>query len=128
MNSLCDHYSNVLDVQRCKGQFLQFKHFVVSHKQDYGDFDNFCKLLLSDYDDVYPDLVILASIALVIPVSSAPCECGFSQQNILKTQLRKRLNPERLDRLMMIRLNGHDDNLDYFSAARAFGSLKARQK
>jgi len=43
-------------------------------------------------------------------------------------KLRKRLNPERLDRLMMIRLNGHDDNLDYFSAARAFGSLKARQK
>jgi len=84
LNSLYDHYSDVLDVQRCKGQFLQFKHFVVSHKQDYGDFDNFCKLLLSDYGDVYPDLVIPASIALVIPVSSAPCERGFSQQHIFK--------------------------------------------
>ena len=106
----------------CNSNILLF------HTNKTGDFDNFCKLLLSDYGDVYPDLVILASIALVIPVSSAPCECGFSQQNILKTKLRNRLNPERLDRLMMIRLNGHDDNLDYFSAARAFGSLKARQK
>ena len=128
LNTLCDHYSNLVTVESCKGQFLQFKHFVVSHKQDYGDFEKFTKLILTDYADVYPDLVLLASIALVIPVSSAPCERGFSQQNILKSKLRNRLNPDRLNRLLMIRLNGPDEDLDFISAARAFGSMKDRQK
>ena len=128
LNTLCDHYSNLVTVERCKGQFLQFKHFVVSHKQDYGDFEKFTKLILTDYADVYPDLVLLASIALVIPVSSAPCERGFSQQNILKSKLRNRLNPDRLNRLLMIRLNGPDEDMDFISAARAFGSMKDRQK
>ena len=117
-----------MTVERCKGQFLQFKHFVVSHKQDYGDFEKFTKLILTDYADVYPDLVLLASIALVIPVSSAPCERGFSQQTILKSKLRNRLNPDRLNRLLMIRLNGPDEDMDFNSAARAFGSMKDRQK
>ena len=128
LNTLCDHYSNLVTVERCKGQFLQFKHFVVSHKQDYGDFEKFTKLIFTDYADVYPDLVLLASIALVIPVSSAPCERGFSQQNILKSKLRNRLNPDRLNRLLMIRLNGPDEDMDFNSAARAFGSMKDRQK
>ena len=128
LNTLCDHYSNLVTVERCKGQFLQFKHFVVSHKQDYGDFEKFTKLILTDYADVYPDLVLLASIALVIPVSSAPCERVFSQQNILKSKLRNRLNPDRLNRLLMIRLNGPDEDMDFISAARAFGSMKDRQK
>ena len=128
LNTLCDHYSNLVTVERCKGQFLQFKHFVVSHKQDYGDFEKFTKLILTDYADVYPDLVLLAFIALVIPVSSAPCERGFSQQNILKSKLRNRLNPDRHNRLLMIRLNGPDEDMDFNSAARAFGSMKDRQK
>ena len=128
LNTLCDHYSDLINVQRCQGQFLQFKHFVLSHTQDYGEFDSFTKLLLTDYNDVYPDLVILASIAVVIPVSSAPCERGFSQQNILKSKLRNRLNPDRLDRLLMIRLNGPTDGVDFLAAARGFGTLKKRQK
>ena len=52
----------------------------------------------------------------------------FSQQNILKSKLRNRLNPDRLNRLLMIRLNGPDEDMDFISAARAFGSMKDRQK
>ena len=50
-------------------------------------------------------------------------ECGFSEQSILKSKLRNRLNPERLDRL-----KGPDGNADYKSAARTVGSLKGRQR
>ena len=128
LSTLCEHYAELLDVDRCKGQFLQFKHLVVSHKADYGDFENFIQLLLTGYSDNYPDLVLLASVALVIPVSSAPCERGFSHQNGLKSKLRNRLIPERLDRLLMIRLNGPDNGTDFVSAARAFGVAKARKK
>ena len=34
LNILCDHYSQLLDADRCKAQFLQFKHFVMSHTTD----------------------------------------------------------------------------------------------
>ena len=122
LNSLCDQYDYLLDVNRCKGQFLQFKHFVASYKNVHN-FDKFVELLLDDYSDIYPDFAILASVAVIIPVSSAPCERGFSHQNVLKNKLRNRLNPERLNRLMMIRLAGPGSlgNDDLLSAARAFG-------
>lgn len=113
------------------GQFLQFKHFVASYRNVKG-FEEFVEFLIQDYRDIYPDFVILVSVAIIIPVSSASCERGFSHQNVLKNKLRNRLNPERLNRLMMIRLAGpsHEslNDQDLLSAARAFGEMKARQK
>ena len=128
LNKLGDHYSTLLDVHKCKGQFLQFKYLVKSHRADYEDFDSFIQLLLAEYSNIYPDFALLASIALVIPVSSAPCERGFSQQNILKSKLRNRLNPDWLNRLLMIRLNEPDEKLDFIAAAQAFGAQKKRKK
>ena len=127
LNELCLKYSDIINADTCKGQFLQFKHFVVAHKGVYSDFDKLCKLLITEYSDIYPDFVTLVSIAQVIPVSSAPCERGFSQQNILKSKVRNRLSPDRVDRLLMIRLNGPKE-IDFLAAAREFASLKERKK
>ena len=92
-------------------------------------FEEFVEFPIEDNRDIYPDFVILASAAIIIPVSS---ERGFSHQNVLKNKLRNKLNPERLNRLMMIRLAGpsHEslNDQDLLSAARAFGEMKARQK
>ena len=68
------------------------------------NFEQFTSTLIQEYKHVHPDFVQLALISLVIPVSSAPCERGFSVQNSIKTKLRNRLNPERLNRMMMVRL------------------------
>ena len=71
----------------------------------------------------------LALISLIIPVSSAPCEQGFSVQNSIKTKVRNRLNPERLNRMLMVRLVGpHFEDVDFLTAARAFSAMKTRQK
>ncbi|KAJ8302521.1 hypothetical protein KUTeg_018917 [Tegillarca granosa] len=93
------------------------------------DFDPFVNLMIEDYKNIYPYYVTLVSIALVIPVSSAPCERGFSQQNVLKNKLRNRLSPERLSRFLMIKLVGPESNqLDFLSAAIAFGNIKPKKK
>ena len=119
---------DIIDTNRCKGQVLQFKHLTTSYKA-LLNFDGFVELLIKDYSDVYPDLCKLASIAVIIPVSSAPCEKGFSHQNVLKNKLRNRLNPDRLNRLMMIRLAGPDQReTNFLSVARAFGQMKTRLK
>ena len=93
------------------------------------NFEQFTSHFIQEYKDVYPDFVQLALISLVIPVSSAPCERGFSVQNSIKTKLRNRLNPERLNRIMMIRLVGPSfEDVDFQTAAQEFRDMKQRQK
>ena len=93
------------------------------------NFEQFTSYLIQEYNNVYPDFVQLALISLVIPVSSAPCKRGFSVQNSIKTKLRNRLNPERLNGMMMIRLVGPSfENVDFLGAARLFANMRQRQK
>jgi len=119
LQSLLAYYNTCVDIDRARGHFLMFKHFVRSQKA--LTFEQFAKLLINDFADEYPDYAILAKVALIIPVSSAPCERGFSVQNALKTKVRNRLNPERLNRLMFIKLEGPNiDKFDFMQAARLF--------
>ncbi|CAL8341754.1 unnamed protein product [Gadus morhua 'NCC'] len=56
-------------------------------------------LLASEYDewlDLYPCLSLLASIAMIVPVSSVNCKRHFSAMNRIKTDLRNRLQGEHL--------------------------------
>ena len=69
-------------------------------------FGQFCTRLIRDLNYIYPDFVILAEIGSVIPIFSAPSERGFSKQNAVKTAVRNRLNPNKLNRLMFIKLQG----------------------
>ena len=95
LNKLCYHYEN---------EFLQFKHLVCSYRA--VNLEQFTCSLSQEYKDVHPDFVQLALVSLVILVSSAPSERGFSVQNAITTKLRNSLNPERFNRMMMIRLVG----------------------
>ena len=70
------------------------------------NFEQFTSTLIKEYKHVHSDFVQLALISPVISVSSAPCEQGFFVQNSIETKLRNRLNPERLNRMMMTRLVG----------------------
>ena len=127
LNKLCHHFETVLDSDRCKNQFPQFKHLVRSYRA--MNFEQFTSTFIQEYKHVHPDFVQLALISLVISVSSAPCERGFSVQNSIKTKLRNRLNPERLNRMMMVRLVApHFEDIDFLTAARAFSAMKTRQK
>ncbi|RXN12206.1 zinc finger protein 862-like [Labeo rohita] len=66
-------------------------------------------LLASEFDEwanLYPCLSLLASIALVIPVSSVNCERDFSTMNRVKTDLRNKLQGEHLAACLRISING----------------------
>ncbi|KAK5924626.1 hypothetical protein CgunFtcFv8_017222 [Champsocephalus gunnari] len=57
------------------------------------------QLLASEKDEwseIYPNLCLLSSVGLVIPVSSVNCERDFSTMNRVKTDLRNRLKGEHL--------------------------------
>ena len=73
------------------------------------NFQQFTSTLIQEYKHVHPDFVQLALISLVIPVS---------------TQLRNGLNPEQLNRMMIVRLVGpHFEDVDFPTAARAFSAM-----
>ena len=119
LNLVLHFYSEHLDQDRARAHFLLFKHFAKSQKA--LPFDRFAKSLITEFHEQYPDFVVLAKIALIIPVSSAPCERGFSVQNAIKNKVRNRLNPDRLNRLMFIKLQGpHIEDFDAIQAAKTF--------
>ncbi|KAJ8874495.1 hypothetical protein PR048_025355 [Dryococelus australis] len=51
-------------------------------------------------------LLKLLRVASVLPVSTASCERGCSQMNLVKNKFRSSLETESLDELMMVNLNG----------------------
>lgn len=54
------------------------------------------------YSEEFPNVVTVIKCCLVIPVSSAQCERGFSTQNRIKTRLRTRIYNMNLVNLMRI--------------------------
>ena len=62
----------------------------------------------SVYKDSFPELAKLAAAALVVPMSTADCERGFSSMNRIKTELRNSLKTETLDYLMRISIEGKE--------------------
>ena len=108
--------------------FLVFKHLTKIYKGSLSFSQFRCKLII-ELNDQYPDFATLARLALNIPVPSASYEQGFPVQNVLKTNVRNKHNPERLNMLMFIKLVGPDvDQFDFPVAARLFENMKPRSK
>ena len=63
-------------------------------------------LLLSHYQEKFPNLAPLMNILLVIPVSNAKVERGFSAMHRIKSEWWSSLGEETLDALMRISING----------------------
>ena len=88
------------------------------------------KLLVSDktISHLYPQLRKLATIALILPVSTAECERAFSTMKRIKTALRNRLATTNLDHLMRISINGPSSiDFDFSKAATAWGNQRQRR-
>ena len=75
-----------------------------------------CKILIMEYSIEFPQFAKIAAFALAIPVSSVPCERGFSAQKRIQSRLRSSLLPEKVDNLMKVSLLGppiNKFNIDY---------------
>jgi hypothetical protein len=66
----------------------------------------------------YPATFILVKIILVAPISNANVERVFSQQNLIKTQIRNQMSLETLNDHLMVKLNG--PSIDLFDFELAF--------
>ena len=78
--------------------------------------------------NMFPNILKLLDIIYSIPLSSVECEQGFSQQNLIKTDLRNKLTNDTLHMLMLVGLEGPDHrNFDYDKAVRMWFQSKSRR-
>ncbi|XP_046556917.1 uncharacterized protein LOC124266153 [Haliotis rubra] len=113
-----------IDRDRSLRDFQQFKR--VNSGIGSGNFDMTCKVLITEYADIFPDFSTLAEIALTIPVSSVPAERGFSLQNRIHTASRNRLAQHRMNNLMILNMHAND-RFDFTRASELFRKTKKRK-
>ena len=60
--------------------------------------------MIVTYHKEFPNLIVLAQLALTSAVHTAGCKRGFSMQNQILTKLRNRLTVETQGKLMSVKL------------------------
>lgn len=105
-----------------KTEWPLFK-FLMNNKYKNVPFKEMCRMVLTDKSvtDSYPNVCLLLKVCLILPVSSADCERGFSRYNLIKTKPRNRLDPATVNTLMMLTADTPSlQNMDQVEFSKAF--------
>ena len=119
LETLTAHFSphNVIDSAQTTYEYETFSASVLSCEElkQLAPHSLMSKLATNDQlKDMHPNLAKLATIGLVLPMSTADCERGFSALSRIKTDLRNRLSCKILNPLMTIAIEGPEpDNFPY---------------
>lgn len=88
------------------------------------------KLLLTEdtMAELYPSMRLLASVLMVIPVSTADSEGAFSTLKRVKARLRSRMTNKTLNALLTISIDGPSvSDFDFDRAVSAWGAMRNRR-
>ena len=85
----------IIDSENIRNEWYLFKEIVYRNYQNFN-IEEFFPHLFENYSTTYPNIMKLIEIVYSIPFSSVECECGFSKQNIIKTDHRNRLSNNTL--------------------------------
>ena len=130
LDLLCSRYGNGdkadIIIEDLRSEWVALKQLL---SQRYRETK--CKYLILMSSDatlttMFPNFAVLASIALIIPISTAECERCFSSMKRIKTTLRNRMETTTLDQLMRISNEGYKPEFNFDKAAGLWGSLRQR--
>lgn len=115
---LSTQFTHTVVKERLQQEWSCFKHILVSDFKEQST-KNLMLIVSEDtsFSSLYPSLSYLASIALILPLSTADCERGFSTLKRIKTDARNRLKTDTLDKL--IRLSSEGPSMSEFNFDRA---------
>ena len=109
-------------------EWESFSFMLAEHYKDATMKQVICDLAKRSLKQAYPQLSCLASIALVIPLSTADCERAFSAIKRVKTALRNRLKTATLDCLLRITVEGPElEDFDFKTAVNMWGAKKTEK-
>ncbi|KAL4008878.1 hypothetical protein ACER0C_002730 [Sarotherodon galilaeus] len=123
---LLDHFSTVLrrngvNAELAKEEFVSLKLLIAKMFKD-KTYLSLWELMLTrePYCSEYKNILHLVHIMLVLPVSAAVCERGFSAQKRIKSDTRASLHSETVDDLIRISVEG--PSLEDFDARESVAS------
>ena len=115
----------VIDGPACRREWSIAKHLVLQQKYPRDEMSLLWKIMYQNHKDVIPNLIILAELALILPIHTADCERGFSKQNLIKSKSRNRIGDAALNRLMLISIEGKP--LEEFDFVESLSVWKAKK-
>ena len=121
-----EHFSVSAKPDTLKREWMTLKHILV---QDFSSTVEVMQTLALDetVSSLYPSFSKLSAMALVLPVSTADCERGFSTLKRIKTAPRNRLKTETLDMLIRISSEG-PNNINFTSIMQQVVGFQKKQK
>ena len=100
----------------------------LSHQGRPDSLEQMCGTLNVKYNAVIPNMAKVLKCCLAIPVSSVPCERGFSTQNRIKSKFRTIMANSILTVLMLLKESGPDrKDFDFKKALSVWKNEKKRK-
>lgn len=87
-------------------EWLKLKQVVKVQMYPRANMATLWNLIAEYHREEFPNMMILAALALTHPIHTADCERAFSSQNQVTTNLRNRLSSSHCDELMRIMIEG----------------------
>ena len=105
-----NEFREIIDKEKLKQEWDEVKYYLWSYKDNKEmNFIQLWKHILDTDEDFplnYLTITLVVRIALLIPLSNAHVERIFSQTNLIKNNLRNKMQINTLDKHLMILLNG----------------------
>ena len=131
ISSAVRHFNLALEakntsVENIMSEWTTFKVFWLDNLQ-HVEKNKICPIVLTEYSHSFSNLVHFIRILLLLPVSNAIVERGFSAMRRIKTDWRSSLGKESLDNLMRISIDGPPtENFEPKEATRWFFTTARR--
>src|SRR5436853_189946 len=126
-------FSKIIDKEKLKQEWDLVKYYLWTYKNNNEemDFIQLWKHILDTDEDFsfnYPTISLILKIALIIPLSNAQVERIFSQQNLIKNNMRNKMSIDTLSNHLMILLNGPEiEDFDFEKAYKHWEGKKIRR-
>lgn len=118
----------LIDMEACIEEWSVAKQTVLQNMYPRDSTKLLYKLLHQYHKESFPNLLVLAKIALLLPLHTSDCERGFSAQNAIKTARRSRLEEGTLNTLMTMKCEGEPiGKQDYSQAIQVWKGKKDRR-
>lgn len=110
LDFVCQYFAETIEPERAKRCFIQFKFFARQHKNK--TLNEFCCMLATNYTEEFPDFCTLAAVLVTVPLTSVPCERGFSVQNRHVNRYTNRRGVRQVENRMFISYAASQANFD----------------
>lgn len=109
LDRVLDFYGNLLNREELKHSFVQFKYLLNVNKQ--LSLQEICKDIITKQSETFPGFANMASL-LTIPLTSVPCERGFSSQNRHISRYCSRRIVKNVQNRMMIHFSANQQDFE----------------